>query len=61
MRANRLRIYDGYTVNQAGQVLVDAGQVFDDPRTLAEALRVAKRAQEIRRLTSRQNHHKELG
>lgn len=48
-----LGVYGGYIVTRAGQVVVDTARVFADPTTLKQALRVAKRAQEIGRRTSR--------
>jgi len=53
-RPSRLGVYGGYAVTRAGQVVVDAARVFGDAQSLQEALKVAKRAQEIARRTSRE-------
>jgi hypothetical protein len=52
-RARRPVAIGGYTINRAGQVIVDPSEVFNDPEKLEEALKVARRAQDIgRRLTA---------
>jgi hypothetical protein len=52
-RSRRPVAIGGYTINRAGQVIVDPGEVFNDPEKLEEALKVARRAQQIgRQLTA---------
>jgi hypothetical protein len=46
--------YEGYVVTRSGKVIVDTARIFGEKGAREEALQVARRAQRLGRLASRQ-------